>query len=72
MRQLDAKRASENGDDDSVEKHQNRSDDGDGDDKADNQKQYDSNDCKRIPVRHRATMRPFARGRQGSLSCWLA
>jgi hypothetical protein len=68
MRQLDAKRASENGDDDSGEKHQYRSDDGDGDDNADNQKKCDRNDCKRIPVGRRATMQAFARGRQGRLS----
>jgi len=67
MRQLDAKRASENGDDDSVEKHQNRTDDGDDDGNADNQKKCDSNDCKRIPVCHRATMQAFAGGRQDRL-----
>ena len=68
MRQLDAERASENGDDDPVEKHQNRSDDGDGDDNAAKQRERYTDNCKGIPVRHRATMQAFARGRQGWLS----
>jgi hypothetical protein len=53
-------------DDDAVEKHQNRSDDADGDDNADDQRERDTDNCKRIPVRHRATMQAFAQGRQGS------
>ena len=68
MRQLDAERASENGDDDAVQKYQNRSDDADGDDNADNQRERYTDNCKGIPVRHRATMQAFARGRQGRLS----
>lgn len=69
MRQLDAERASENGDDDAVEKHQNRSDDADGDDNADNQCERYADNRKRIPVRHRATMQAFAQGRQGRQGC---
>ena len=68
MRQLYSKRASENGDDDPVEKHQNRCDDCDGDDNADKQRERYTDNCKGIPVRHRATMQAFARGRQGWLS----
>ena len=68
MRQLDAERASENGDDDAVQKYQNRSDDADGDDNTDNQRERYTDNCKRIPVRHRATMQAFAPGRQGRSS----
>jgi hypothetical protein len=65
VRQFDAKRVSENGNDDPVEKQQNRSDNADAHDHADDQSERNTNDCKGILVGHRATMPPFARGRQG-------
>ncbi|HEX7617957.1 MAG TPA: hypothetical protein VF480_04470 [Verrucomicrobiae bacterium] len=65
MRQFDAKRVSENGNDDPVEKQQNRSDNADAHDNADNQGERNSNDCKSILVCHRATLPPFALSRQG-------
>jgi ABC-type Zn2+ transport system substrate-binding protein/surface adhesin len=65
VRQLDAKRVSENGNDDRVQKQQDRSDNADAHDNADNQSERNCNDCKGILVGHRATMPPFARGRQG-------
>jgi hypothetical protein len=65
MRQFDAKRVSENGNDDPVQKQQNRSYHADAHDNADNQGDRNSNDCKGILVCHRATMQPFARGCQG-------
>ena len=61
VRQFDAKYVSENGNDDPVEKQQKRSDNADAHDNADNQGERNSNDCKGIPVGHRATMPPFAR-----------
>jgi hypothetical protein len=54
MRQFDAKCASENDNDDPVEKHQNRSGNGHGNDGADNQEDSDSGDCKDILVGHPA------------------
>jgi hypothetical protein len=68
VRQFDAKRVSENGNDDPVEKQQNRSDNADAHDNADHQGERNSNDCKGILVGHRTTMPPFARSRQGRLS----
>ena len=68
VRQFDAKRASENGNDDRVEEQQNRSDNADAHDNADHQGERNTNDCKGILVGHRATMQPFAHGRQGRLS----
>jgi hypothetical protein len=68
VRQFDAKCVSENGNDDPVEKQQNRSDNADAHDNADNQSERNCNDRKGILVGHRATMQPFARGRQGRLS----
>ena len=68
MRQFDAKCVSENGNDDPVEKQQNRSYNADAHDNADDQGERNTNDCKGVPVGHRATMQPFARGRQGRLS----
>jgi hypothetical protein len=65
VRQFDAKRVSENGNDDPVQKQQNRSDNADAHDNADNQGERNTNDCKSILVGHRATMPPFAHGRQG-------
>jgi hypothetical protein len=65
VRQFDAKRVSENGNDDPVQKQQNRSYHADAHYNADNQGERNSNDCKSILVGHRATMPPFARGRQG-------
>jgi len=65
VRQFDAKGVSENGNDDPVEKQQNRSDNADAHDNADDQGERNRNDCKGILVGHRATMPPFARGRQG-------
>jgi hypothetical protein len=65
VRQFDAKRVSENGNDDPVEKQQNRSYNADAHDNADNQGERNSNDCNGILVCHRATMQPSARGRQG-------
>ena len=65
VRQFDAKHVSENGNDDPVQKQQNRSDNADAHDNADNQGERNTNDCKSILVGHRATMPPFAHGRQG-------
>jgi hypothetical protein len=65
MRQFDAERASENGDDDAVEKQQDRCGNAHGNDDADHQEDANSNDCDGIPVGHRATMQAFARCRQG-------
>lgn len=65
VRQFDTKGVSENGNDDPVEKQQDRSDNADAHDNADDQGERNTNDCKGIPVGHPATMQPFARGRQG-------
>ena len=68
VRQFDAKCVSENGNDDPVEKQQNRPYNADAHDNADHQSERNTNDCKGILVGHRATMQPFARGRQGRLN----
>jgi hypothetical protein len=65
VRQFDAKRVSENGNDDPVEKQQNRPYNADAYDNADHQGERNTNDCKGILVCHRTTMPPFARSRQG-------
>lgn len=68
MRQVDAERVFENGgDDDAVEKRQNRSHNPDRHDDADHQEDADSGDGDGVSFGHRATMPPFAQGRQGRL-----
>ena len=60
VRQFDAKCVSENGNDDPVEKQQNRSDNADAHDNADDQGERNTNDCKGIlvaPSRHYAAVR---------------